>query len=89
MAASKGHVEISKELLLQPQIEVNVAYGPREMTPLISASRKGNSEIVKLLLHCPKTVLNVTDVYGNTAFVMIDSKDIIQRQRSYNRHYQF
>ena len=67
IASSKGLSEIVRLLLLQPQIFVNERYGPQGSTPLITSSENRNLGALKLLLRCPKTDINMTDVFGRTA----------------------
>ena len=47
------------------------------MTPLLAASSEGHLDIVKLLLRCPKTDINMKDASGYTAFDKHHDKDLI------------
>ena len=67
-ASKKGFSRIVKQLLLQPQIEVNHAFGEQQMTGLTAASAGGYISVVKLFLRCTKTNISHTDASGESAY---------------------
>ena len=68
LASTNGYSMIVEILLLQAQIEVNGVYGPEHSTSLITSSAKGFLSVIKLLLRCPKTDINLENLFGDTAF---------------------
>ena len=56
--AQIGHSEIVKDLLIQPQINVNKRFRIEKMTAKEIATHNGHVNIVKLLMRCPKTQID-------------------------------
>ena len=67
-ASKKGYSRIVKQLLLQPQIEVNRAFGDQQMTGLTTSAAGGHLSVVKLFLRCTKTNIGLTDASGESAY---------------------
>ncbi|WP_454782333.1 ankyrin repeat domain-containing protein [Legionella sp. WA2022007384] len=63
MACKNGHLDMVKELLLQPGVEINPHRG---MTPLSIACYKGHVEVVKTLLAQEGIEINLADDLGAT-----------------------
>lgn len=80
-AAKNGNVQLVTNLLLRPNINVNIQ-GKREFTPLIWASRKGHLEVVKLLLATHKVDIDgLMGAWGETPLNMAaysSSPDIVK-----------
>ena len=64
-AAEHGHADLVKELMQDPDIDVNAQVGNGE-TSLISAARKGHSTVVELLLSSSELEMNAKDANGRT-----------------------
>ena len=64
LASAIGDKDIVALLLGHPRIDVNKG---SNVTALSIASENGHTEVVKLHLRCPKTVVNLRDDFGKTA----------------------
>ena len=69
-AARYGDVEIVRELLTTPGINVNAKDDKWGYSPLILAARFGYIEIVKDLLAAPGIDVNARDDEGNSALLL-------------------
>ncbi len=79
-ASSNGHLQIVRELLKHPKINVNQVddYGS---TALMAASFSGYSEIVELLLQQPGIDVNKASFFGGATALMIASELRVQKHR--------
>ena len=59
MASKKGHVEVVKELITHPQIDINRPNSKTGMTPIYIASSKGDVETVNELISHPQIDINL------------------------------
>ena len=74
IASEKGYVEIVKQLLMDPQINVNYHDESYSKTSLNIASEKGHVEIVEQLLMYPQIDVNAANGFGRTSLMLGSEK---------------
>ncbi|KAJ1713207.1 hypothetical protein NYO67_4605 [Aspergillus flavus] len=81
-AALGGHEEVVAMLLKQPDIDVNIADGRREMTPLAMATMKGHAGVVQSLLATEKININSGDRHSWTPVFHAVARAIVKSDES-------
>ena len=60
-ASKFGHIEVLKRLIYHHNIDINQAHQRTELSSIHIAFERGHLDVVKVLLHCPKTDITKRD----------------------------
>ncbi|RXW15115.1 hypothetical protein EST38_g10739 [Candolleomyces aberdarensis] len=72
-AAAAGHISLVRQLLSNPEIEVNAQHPFTGYTALCYASRRGRPEAVRILLSCKEVDIHLGPVCGCTPLLLAAS----------------